>query len=251
MAFDSADAYARFMGRFSEPLAPKFADLADLAGGTRVLDVGCGPGVLTSELVERLGTDAVSAIDPSAPFVAAARQRLPGVDIRVGSAEELPYDDGTFDAALAQLVVHFMADPVRGLREMGRVTRAGGVVAACVWDHAGGNGPLSPFWSAVRRLDRDAADGSQFAGVRAGSLEELFSKAGLADVEETRLDVTGRFTSFEDWWKPYTMGVGPPGDYVAGLDQDGVSRLKQACREELPEAPFELTVSAWAAHGRA
>src|SRR5206468_5388483 len=119
-------------------------------GGQRLLDVGCGPGALTAELVNRVGPNAVSAVEPSASFVAAARERLPGVDMRQTGAERLPFGDAAFDAALAQLVVHFMVDPVAGLREMGRVTRPGGVVAACVWDHAGGRGPLSAFWQAVR-----------------------------------------------------------------------------------------------------
>ena len=249
MAFTSADAYARFMGRFSEPLAPKFADLVPLGDAQRVLDVGCGPGVLTSELVTRVGSGAVFAADPSGPFVEAARRRLPDVDIRVASAEALPYDDDSFDAALAQLVVNFMADPVAGLREMARVTRRGGMVAACVWDHAGGSGPLSHFWSAVRTLDGQAVDESAMAGVQARALRNLFEQAGLADVEDTRLDLTVGFSSFEDWWEPYTLGVGPAGDYVAGLGPEGASRLSEACRAGLPDGPFELTVSAWAARG--
>ena len=141
MSFNvSADAYMRFMGRYSEPLATQFADLAGVRGGQRVLDVGCGPGALTAELVNRAGADAVSAVEPSASFLDAARDRLPGVDIKQSAAEQLPFPDAGFDAALAQLVVHFMADPVTGLREMGRVTRPGGLVAACVWDHAAGAG---------------------------------------------------------------------------------------------------------------
>ena len=124
MSFNvSADAYLRFMGRYSEPLSAQFADLAGVRGGQRVLDVGCGPGALTAELVSRADAGAVSAVEPSASFAAAARDRLPGVDIRQSSAEQLPFPDAGFDAALAQLVVHFMADPVTGLREMGRVTR--------------------------------------------------------------------------------------------------------------------------------
>src|SRR6185437_6338669 len=101
-------------------------------------DVGCGPGALTGELVRRVGADAVAAVDPSPGFVEAARQRHPGVDVRRAEAERLPFEDGSFDAALAQLVVHFMTDPATGIGEMRRVTRRGGVVAACVWDHAGG-----------------------------------------------------------------------------------------------------------------
>ena len=169
----------RFMGKYSEPLATRFADLAGVRPGQQVLDVGCGPGALAAELVSRVGADAVSAVEPSASFAAATRERLPGVDVRLSPAEQLPFPDGAFDAAMAQLVVHFMADPVTGLREMGRVTRPGGLVAACVWDHAGGRGPLTAFWSAVRELDPAAPDESGLAGVREGHLAELFAQAGL------------------------------------------------------------------------
>lgn len=146
----TADAYTRFMGRFSEPLAVEFVERAGVREGQRALDVGCGPGALTTQLVYRLGANAVSAIDPSAAFVAAIRARLPAVDVRCGAAEHLPFHDDSFDLTLAQLVVHFMADPVRGLREMSRVTRPGGLVAACVWDLAGDGGPLAAFWRAAR-----------------------------------------------------------------------------------------------------
>src|SRR2546422_5196539 len=169
------------MGRYSTLLAPQLADLAGVEAGQRVLDVGCGPGALTSELVERVGASAVSAVDPSEQFVAAARERHPGVDVQRAPAEELPFAEGEFDAALAQLVVHFMADPVRGLAEMARVTRADGVVAACVWDHAGEQTPLAPFWQAVRELDPAAEDESELAGAREGHLAELFVEAGLRE----------------------------------------------------------------------
>src|ERR687898_491791 len=148
------------MGRYSVPLACEFADFAAVSPGQRVLDVGCGPGALTAELVARLGPDAVSAVDPSESFVEAARERPPGVSVQRAAAEQLPFGDEEFDATLAQLVVHFMADPVAGLREMARVTRNDGVVAACVWDHAGGTGPLSVFWEAARELDPGVHDES-------------------------------------------------------------------------------------------
>src|SRR5919108_261504 len=154
MSFDvAAAAYDRFMGRYSRLLSPQMADLAGVSDGQRVLDVGCGPGALTAELVARLGATSVAAVDPSEPFVAAARERHPGVDVRRASAESMPFGDDTFDGTLAQLVVHFMTDPVAGLAEMARVTRPGGVVAACVWDHGGDLGPLNTFWRAARDLD--------------------------------------------------------------------------------------------------
>src|SRR5882724_8985645 len=139
------DAYARFMGRYAEPLAVVFAAFAGVDDVDKVLDVGCGTGALTAHL-RSLGAE-VAAIDPSPPFIDAIRERFPDVDVRRGTAEELPYDSASFDAALAQLVVHFMTDPVIGLTQMRRVTRRGGVVAACVWD--GQTGALAPFWDAV------------------------------------------------------------------------------------------------------
>ena len=201
----------RFMGKYSEPLATQFADLAGVRAGQQVLDVGCGPGALTAELVSRVGADAVSAVEPSASFAAATRERLPGVEVRLSPAEQLPFPDGAFDAAMAQLVVHFMADPVTGLREMGRVTRPGGVVAACVWDHAGDRGPLTAFWSAVRALDPAAPDESGLAGVREGHLAELFAQAGLDGTQASTLTVRVRQASFGQWWEPFTLGVGRPG----------------------------------------
>jgi SAM-dependent methyltransferase len=246
-----AEAYDRFMGRYSVPLAPQLADLAGIAAGQRVLDVGCGPGALTAELVKRLGAAAVSAIDPSETFVSAARERHPGVSVGHAAAEQLPFDDRAFDAALAQLVVHFMARPVDGLREMARVTRRGGVVAACVWDHAGGQGPLSAFWEAARRLDPEIEDESALAGSREGHLGELFHAAGLDEIQESTLSVTVSHPSFDEWWEPFTLGVGPAGGHVARLDQARRAELREVCRELLPVAPFELTARAWAARGSA
>ena len=219
--------------------------------GQRALDVGCGPGALTGELVARLGADAVTAVDPSTSFVLAARRRHPGVTVREATAEDLPFDDATFDVSLAQLVVHFMADPVAGLAEMRRVTREGGTVAACVWDFAGGRAPLSTFWRAAHELDPGTQDESKMAGAREGHLRELFESAGLRDLIETTLDVSREHPSFEEWWQPYEDGVGPAGAYVAGLDHDRRAELRERCRDLLPEAPFVLTAHAWAVRGRA
>ncbi len=240
------------MGRYSVQLGPQLADLADVVAGQRVLDVGCGPGALTKELSGRLGPAAVTAVDPSEPFVAAARERHPGVTVERASAEQLPFADKAFDAALAQLVVHFMTDPVVGLREMARVTRMHGVVAACVWDLAvGGQGPLSVYWDAVRQLDPDVEDESGLAGVREGHLAELFEAAGLHAIEETQLGVSVEHPTFEDWWEPFTLGVGPAGSYAAHLDPERQAELRERCREKLPTAPFVLTARAWAARGLA
>ena len=252
MSFDvAADAYARFMGVYSEPLADRFVDLLDLRAGQRVLDVGCGPGVLTARLASRLGASSVVAIDPSAPFVEATRRRVPGVEVHEGLAEDLPFVDDMFDLSAAQLVVHFMSDPVAGLTEMARVTGPGGVVAACVWDHAGDAGPLAAFWRAVHDIDPDAPGEADLAGTREGHLAQLFGEAGLQDVEPATLSVRVRFATFEDWWQPFTLGVGPAGGYVAALDDEGRDVLRARCAQLLPDAPFEITAVAWCAVGRA
>lgn len=248
MGFEvAAEAYGRFMGRYAEPLAAEFASFAGVVDGQRVLDVGCGPGALTALLADRLGPLQVAAVDPSPPFVAATIRRCPGVDVQPGVAEELPYANGMFDAALAQLVVHFMKDPVAGLKEMARVTSRDGTVAACVWDHASGSGPLSTFWDAVREVDPDANDESELAGSREGHLAELFAAAGLDAVESDVVVVRVEHPSFEEWWEPYTLGVGPAGDHVKGLDEAARARLMTACRARLPEAPFTIEAKAWAA----
>lgn len=252
MSFDvPAEAYDQFMGRYSRQLSGQLADLAGIRHGQRVLDVGCGPGALTTELVTRVGPAAVSAVDPSEPFVAAARVRNPGVEVLWASAEQLPFADSTFDASLAQLVVHFMTDPVAGLAEMARVTRRNGVVAACVWDHGGGQGPLSQFWEAARVDNPDVHDESGLAGAREGHLGQLFEAAGLRAIEETSISASLEHPSFEAWWEPFNHGIGPAGEYIASLSPDRQVELRETCRRMLPDAPFVLTARAWAARGLA
>ena len=243
----TAASYDRFMGRYSEPLAALLVDEVELRRGQRVLDVGCGPGALAGHLVSKVGAATVSAVDPSASFVNAARQRFPEIDVRSASAEALPFANDTFDASLAALVVHFMTDPVGGLREMARVTLPGGLIAACVWDHAGGASPLSTFWQAVTDLDPKAVTESELPGTREGHLVELCEAAGLREVKGGYLTVRERFTDFEDWWEPYTLVVGPVGVHLQSLDADGIEALRNRCRELLPPAPFVVTASAWSA----
>jgi SAM-dependent methyltransferase len=252
VSFDvAADAYDQFMGRYSARLAPRFADFAGVAAGQLALDVGCGPGALTAELVRRVGAASVSAVDPSASFVEAAAARNPGATVRQATAEALPFEPDSFDVALAQLVVHFMADPVAGLTEMRRVTRPGGVVAACVWDHAGGTGPLGLFWTVARELDPAVDDESELAGAREGHLADLFAKAGLGNIETATLSADREHQTFDDWWEPFTRGAGPAGAYVAGLGQARQAELRDRCRARIGGEPFTVIARAWAARGRA
>jgi len=188
-------------------------------------------------------------VDPSEPFVGAVRERYPGVDARTSTAESLPFGDNEFDVTLAQLVVHFMPDPVAGLAEMARVTRGGGVVTACVWDHGGGQGPLRSFWKAAREIDPGVDDESHLPGVRYGDLGRIFREGGLREIEETSLTVSLEHPSFDEWWEPFTLGVGPAGDFAATLDLTARARLRELCRRYLPPAPFVVTGKAWAAKG--
>ena len=179
------------------------------------------------------------------PFVDAIRLRFPEIEARQGTAEELPYDTAAFDAALAQLVVHFMSDPVVAVRQMARVTRPGGVIAACVWD--GPTGALAPFWDAVHAIDPAADDEALLSGATRGHLTELFESAGCSGVEEKSIAVGVVHPTFEEWWEPYTFGVGPAGDYVQRLDDDGRRRLESVARERLGSRPFTVSAAAWAA----
>jgi SAM-dependent methyltransferase len=252
VAFDvAAESYDRFMGRFSVQLSAQLADLAGVAAGQRVLDVGCGPGALTEELVRRVGAESVAAVDPSVPFVAAARERNPGVDVQQAPAESIPHPDDAFDAALAQLAVHFMQDPVAGLREMARVTKPGGVVAASVWDLAGERAPLTPYWRAANAVLDGVGGEHGLPGAREGQLEEFFAAAGLREVESTEQEVAVEYASFDEWWHPYTLGVGPAGVHAASLDDAQREAVREEARRDLGEPPFTLRAIAWAARGLA
>jgi SAM-dependent methyltransferase len=250
MSLNDADAYDRFMGRFSRPLAVPFADFAGLPLDGRVLDVGCGPGALTAELARRAGPGRVTAADPSEEFVAALRGRYPGVQVIRAPAEDLPFEEGGFDATLAQLVVNVMDDPVAGLREMARVTRGGGVVAACVWDFTDG-GPIGPFWDAAQALDPEVETGSVCPGSRAGHLVDLFRAAGISEIVDGAVAVDVEHATFEEWWEPFTLGVAPSGAHVAGLEPGQRTALRELCRERLPEPPFVISAKAWVARGAA
>ncbi len=250
MGFDvAAEAYDDFMGRYSVLLSGQLADLAGVRAGQRVLDVGSGPGALTAEVIGRVGVANVAAVDPSASFVAAVQARNPGLEAHLAFADSLPFADGAFDATLAQLVVHFMPDPVAGLTEMARVTRSSGVVAACVWDHGGLHGPLAVFWAAARQLVPDVDDESRLPGVREGHLVELFTLAGLREIQDATLSVSLEHPTFDAWWEPFTGGVGPAGSFVAGLDPERQADLRELCLARLGEGPFIVTALAWAARG--
>jgi SAM-dependent methyltransferase len=226
------EAYDDFMGRYSALLSPQLADLAGVRPGLAVLDVGCGPGALTGLLVER-GAD-VAAAEPEPRYAAACAARHPSADVRNASAEALPWPDDRFDAAIAQLVVHFLADPVAGVREMARVVRPGGVVAACTWDSGGGMVLLEVFWAGVAAcgLEPPPERGAQRCGT-AGELEDVWRAAGLSEVQVAPLDVESRYADGDRFWAPFTGATGPPGAYLAALAPERQAAVRAACLAEL------------------
>jgi SAM-dependent methyltransferase len=246
-----AEHYDRFMGRYTPSLAAALADSAGVEAGMRVLDVGCGPGGLTRTLVARVGdAGGVAAIDPAPQFAAACRERNPGADVREGVAEALPWADGAFDAVLSSLVIGFMRDPDAGVREMARVTRPGGTVAACMWDIAGGGMTmLRVFWTAVRRIDPGVAGERRMAGTADGDIAERFGRAGLRDVTGTTLTARADYADFDDFWEPFTFAVGPAGKYLRSLPAEHRTRVRDTCRSELPDGAFSLEARAWCARG--
>lgn len=247
-----ADAYDRHVGRYSAALSRAFIDAVGVAGTDNALDVGCGPGGLTRVLADIVGEQRVSAVDPSESFTEACRNRIPGADVRRATAEQLPFDDGMFDVVVAQLVVNFLSDAQGGVREMARVARTGGVVAACVWDYAEGMTMLRAFFDAALELDPEAPDeGRTMRYCSEQALRELWEQAGLADVESGALDIAANYESFDDYWWPFPLGVGPSGAYAASLDDESRDALRAACFRRLgePDGPFTLAARAWFVRG--
>ncbi len=250
----SADAYDRFMGRYSEPLAPLFADFAGVEAGAHVLDVGCGPGALTAELARRVGEERIAAVDPAEHFVERSRARVPGAEIQRAAAEDIPYANGTFDAALSQLVVSFMRDADAGVKEMRRVVRPGGAVAACMWA-AGEMEMLGTFWAAASAVvDSAVRDADLRMRYRnRDELEGLLERAGVKTIRTERLRVESEYEGFDAFWEAMHTAAGPIGAFYAKLDDEQRARLRDECRSRLghPQGSFTLTAAAWAVCGRA
>jgi SAM-dependent methyltransferase len=252
----SGDPYDHHVGRYGPELAAALIAVAGVERGQRALDVGCGPGALAQALAALLGADSVAAVDPSRASVETCARRVPGADVRVARAEELPFGDGDFDAALAQLVVPWMSHPPRGVAEMRRVVRPRGVVAACTWDFAGGMTMLRSFWDAAVTVDRRRA-------TQAGALDrtrlchpdelrELWARTGLLEIDAGELVVGADYADFDDFWWPFPAGVGGSGTYCASLDEAGREALREEVHRRLgsPTGPFRLTARAWYVRGR-
>jgi SAM-dependent methyltransferase len=255
----SAEVYEQLMGRWSRRLAGPFLAFAGLESGERVLDVGCGTGSLTFAIPEVADIGRIDGIDYSDTYVEAARQRNtdPRIALARGDACELPFEDRSFDRALALLVLHFIPESEQALREMTRVTRPGGIVAAAVWDSYGGMPVQRMFWDTAAVLDPSAAiprRESYFKPLtRPGEMRALWARIGLSDVTEIPLMIRMEFSSFEDFWRPYAAGEGPLGKYVTGLDDTRRTAFEQALRASYeadePDGPRSFAAVALACRG--
>jgi len=255
--FAASEAYERFMGRWSRELAPLLVRFAEVAAGQDVLDVGSGTGALASVVAAAVPSARIVGVDPSSTYVEFAQAHVTADRVRfvVGDAQDLHLPDATFDRTLSLLVMNFIPDPARALREMTRVTRPGGIVAAAVWDYGEGMEMLRLFWDEAVARDPGVAarDERNMPLCRRGDLERSWRAQGLANVKETPLTIRLSFVSFDDYWKPFLGGQGPAGAYVTSLSQADRAALEERLRRRLlrtgTDHPFALPARAWAVRG--
>ena len=251
--FAQSDAYERFMGRWSRQIAPQLVKVAAVGPNDSVLDIGSGTGALAFAVAEAAPSGRVTGVDPSSAYVRFAQSRASTDRIRfvVGDAQALEFSGASFDRTLSLLVMSFIPDPTKALREMIRVTRPGGVVAAAVWDYGDGMQMLRTFWDSAVALDSDAAprDERNMPLSTRGSLAELWRTHGLQDVDEQALTIEMPFASFDDYWQPFLRGQGPAGVYTAGLAESARHALESRLREHLGDTAFTLEARAWTVRG--
>lgn len=257
-SWSSGEAYESYVGRWSRQVAREFLSVLAIPPGSRWLDVGCGTGALSESILALTCPSEVLGIDASPSYVTHAKARI--VDERarfeVADAQQIPFEDGRFDAAVSGLMLNFLPQPARGVSEMVRVVRPGGTVAAYVWDYAGEMQLMRHFWDAAVALDpaaREQDEGRRFPICRPGPLQDLFQDAGLEDVAVRAIDIPTVFRDFDDFWSPFLGGQGPAPGYSMSLSEDRRAALRERLRATLPvasDSSIHLIARAWAARGR-
>ncbi len=252
-------AYEVWLGRWARRLAHPFLDFAAFPEAGDILDVGCGTGALTFAMADRWPGRRVVGVDLAAPFLAYARSRRSSEQpiFEVGDACALPYENGQFASAATQCVLLFIPRPEVALDEMVRVTRAGGKVAAAVWDFRGGLVFQRLLWDTASAIDPEARATRDrlFSAplVLPDGLATLFRDSRLKDIERQSLTIRMDFANFEDYWQPFLGGQGPVGGYFAKLSPDLKARIKDAVRDAYcsgaADGARSLTATAWAVRG--
>jgi SAM-dependent methyltransferase len=251
------DAYDAYVGRWSRHVAEAFLRWLDVPAGRRWVDVGCGTGALTEQILALADPEQVVGVDPSEGFLAGARARVadPRADFRSGDAQSLPFPDRHFDAVVSGLALNFVPDPGRAVAEFARVTPPGGMAAAYVWDYAEGMAMMRYFWDTAVAIDPAATErdeAGRFPLCRPDPLRELWTDAGLDEVAVRPIDVPTVFADFDDYWRPFLGGQGPAPGYVASLPGEHRHALRDLLRARLPTGPdgsIPLTARAWAVRG--
>lgn len=253
--WQTGDSYDAYMGRWSRAIACRFIDWLDLPPGLRWLDLGCGTGALSRAILARADPARVIALDPAQSFIERARGLIPDrrVAFRTGDAMAIGLDDDSLDVTVSGLMLNFLPDPARGLREMARVTAPGGTIAFYLWDYPGrGLEFLDAFWRAAAAINPAAAalaETMRFPRCTPEGLAALCGEVGLPAPEIIPLEAPTVFRDFEDFWNPFTLGTGPAPAYCASLDPEARARLADRLRSDLPPGPrgaISLTARAWA-----
>ncbi len=255
--FAASAGYERFMGRWSQLLAPRFIAFAGIRNGQRVLDVGTGTGSAAAAVEVSMPASEIIGIDPSAAFIAYAQKNAKSAraHFEVGDAQALKFENASFDQTLALLVMNFIPDHGKAIAEMRRVTRPQGTVSACVWDYDAGMQMLRFFWDEAVALDPaiEPKDERHMKLSHRGQLDDAWKKAGLVNVQEAPLVIDQAYSSFNDYWEPFTKGAGPGGAYVVALPEDRRQQLEVRMRKRLlgdrEDGPFTLTARAWCVRG--
>jgi SAM-dependent methyltransferase len=251
--WERGDPYEQYVGRWSRRVAPLFLAWLNLPAQRRWLDVGCGTGALCAAILDHCSPASVAGVEPSEGFLEKANEQLGArVLLRRGSAAEIPFEEHTVDVTVSGFVLNFVPDARAAVREMTRVTVAGGAIAAYVWDYAGQMELMRRFWDAAVALNPNAAkldEGLRFPLCRPEALSELFASAGLDGVEVTAIDITTSFVNFEDYWQPFLGGQGPAPAYAMALDETARARLRDRIRDRMPvqaDGSISLSARAWA-----
>jgi ubiquinone/menaquinone biosynthesis C-methylase UbiE len=236
--FTDGEVYERLMGRWSRLVGETFLDWLEIPNGRQWLDVGCGNGAFTEEVIARCIPSTVTAIDPSDDQLAYARTRpkAKSAEFRAGDAQNLPFGNGSFDVAVMALVISFLPDPGKAVGEMARVVRPGGWVATYMWDLPGGGAPVAHIYTAVESLGMASVLPPNPAVSRREAMQALWEKAELESINTHVIRIPVVFSDFEDYWDSNTVPIGPQGKFIAGLSPSKREQLRTRLRNLLPFA---------------